>query len=413
VNALAEAILELVENDALRHKLGEEATRRSFRTWRQYAEDILDEMRSYKPKPSIRSTVAAVSKMQGKGTPSPRLSICVTTYNRAPWLRVSLENLFRRVRPWRDVVEIVVCDNASTDSTPDVVKPYLGENNFRYYRNEINVGMLGNLRVTAHHSRGQYVWILGDDDLIRQGAVEQILRAIDQHPAIGLMYLNYSYTRISEAAEVDNIDQFLLDATPIVPPTPNQFAAIKQISTFSENFFTAIYCLVFRRDHALRAYSQNTSGRPFSSLLTCIPTSYYICENMFDEMGYWIGEPFVVVNMNVSWGRFAPLWILERIPELYDLAEKMGADPDAVDGWRRYTLGSAIHYLERIFFNDPEGNATYFSMDRWIARHKHLEEFRLKLPEALRIYDRAYRLGVAGVSESPEQLFAKYGLLDR
>ena len=33
----------------------------------------------------------------------------------------------------------------------------------------------------------------------------------------------------------------------------------------NENLFTAIYCLVFRRDHAIKAYAQNTDGRPFST----------------------------------------------------------------------------------------------------------------------------------------------------
>ena len=79
----------------------------------------------------------------------------------------------------------------------------------------------------------------------------------------------------------------------------------------SENFFTAIYCLVFRRDHAIRAYSQDVVGPPFSSLLTCVPTAHYVCNHLFQEMGYWLGEPCVVVNMNVSWARYAPVWVLE------------------------------------------------------------------------------------------------------
>ena len=411
VIALADAILRLVEDDELRNQLGEEATRRSLKTWQQYVEEILHEMGRYQPILPLRTDLGAISNFEADYTRVPRLSICITTYNRASWLAVSLEILFCRVRPCGDAIEIIVCDNASTDSTPDVVKPYLGEKNFRYYRNQVNVGMLGNLKVTANHSKGQYVWILGDDDLIRQGAVEQVLRAIDQHPAVGLIYLNYAYTRISEADKIGNIEEFLLDATPIVPPSPNQFAAIKQIATLSENFFTAIYCLVFRRDHALRAYSQDTSGRPFSSLLTCIPTSFYICQNMFDDMGYWVGEPCVVVNMNVSWGKFAPLWILERIPELYDLAEKMGADPQAMDHWRRHTLQGAIYYLEKIFIDDPEGNLAYFSVNRWILRNKHLSEFRLQLPRVMEIYAEAFRSGVEGASESPTQLLEKYGLL--
>jgi glycosyltransferase involved in cell wall biosynthesis len=411
VNALACAILDLAENDALRQRLGEEAVHRSFKTWREYAKEVLQELDSQQARSPISRRGKAVSNFLPYGTRELDLSICVTTYNRASWLAVSLSNLFRRIGNNRDNIEIVDCDNASTDSTPDVVKPYLGEKNFHYHRNPANVGMLGNLKVTAHHSKGRYVWVLGDDDLVRPDAVNAVCDAINQHPGVGLIYLNYAYTRVSEAEKVGNVDKFLADAIPIVAPGPDKLAAIREIATLSENFFTAIYCLVFRRDHALRAYSQVTSGRPFSSLLTCIPTSYYVCQNMFNEIGYWIGDPCVVVNMNVSWNRYAPLWILERIPEVYDLAERMGADPEAVDRWRRHTLASAMYYLETIFADDPDGNAAYFSMDQWIRRHKHLAEFKTQLPRIMEIYGRASRAGVASASESPRDLLERYGLM--
>jgi hypothetical protein len=185
---------------------------------------------------------------------------------------------------------------------------------------------------------------------------------------------------------------------------------VKEISTNSENFFTAIYCLVFRRDHALRTYSQCTTGRPFSTLLTCIPTSYYVCNHMFGHMGLWIGEPQVVVNMNVSWLRYATLWVLERLPELYDLAERRGADPDKVDRWRTHNFSGVLHYLNEIYINDEAGNLPYFSIDRLIRRHRHLPVFRDNLRVFMDIYQRAQSAGLAADSPSPETLVLRYNL---
>ncbi len=84
----------------------------------------------------------------------PRLSLCISTYNRAEWLAKNLKN-WSRLYP-RPVagVEILVCDNASTDRTAKVVAPYLGRTDFSYRRNPVNVGMLGNLRETAHAAKG-------------------------------------------------------------------------------------------------------------------------------------------------------------------------------------------------------------------------------------------------------------------
>src|SRR5205823_13461162 len=100
-----------------------------------------------------------------------RLSLCISTYNRAAWLELNLRNIFAQIATPRDDLEILVVDNASIDHTADVAKPYLTwRTDFRYVRNQKNVGMLGNLAVTAQKAKGEYIWIIGDDDLTRPGA---------------------------------------------------------------------------------------------------------------------------------------------------------------------------------------------------------------------------------------------------
>lgn len=408
-DALARAIAGLAESPQLLQKLSVEATRRTFKTWQEYGQDVLRELagesdwhaRVYPPKNVVPSRSAFHA---------PILSICISTYNRAPWLARSLPLLLKQTAPYRDVVEVIVCDNTSTDETPKVVEPYLDEPGFYYFRNTENVGMLGNLKVTAQHAQGQYVWILGDDDLLRHGTVERVMKVILEHPDVSLVYLNYAYTNIADAEQVGDVERFLNSGIPIRQPCPDLFAPISTLSTLSENFFTAIYCLVYRRDHALRAYSQNTNGRPFSTMLTCIPTSHYVCQHMMNEAGYWIGEPGLVVNMNVSWGRYAPLWVLERLPELYDLAERKGANPSEVDRWRMHNLPGAIHYLEQIYFSDTENNIQYFSMERFIARHKHLQIFQSSLRDIMSIYKKAYKDEHRGALVEPAKLLAQFGL---
>ena len=411
-NALAKAIVSLGEDTQLLRKLSEEATQRTFKTWREYGQDVLRELASgsvwrarvYPPE-NVVSTRSAFH--------APILSICISTYNRAPWLALSLPLLLKQTAAYRDVIEVVVCDNTSTDNTPKIVEPYLGEPSFYYIRNSENVGMLGNLKVTAQHAQGQYVWILGDDDLLHHGTVEKVMKAILEHPDVSLVYLNYAYTNIADAEMVGDVEQFLKSGIPIRPPCPNLFASIATLSTLAENFFTAIYCLVYRRDHALRAYSQNTSGRPFSTMLTCIPTSHYVCQHMMNEAGYWIGEPGLLVNMNVSWDRYAPLWVLERLPELYDLAEQRGANPNEVDRWRVHNLPGTLHYLKQIYFSDTENNIQYFSIERFIARHKHLLEFKSSLRDFMAIYEKAFKNGHSAAPLEPVKLLGQFGLSEK
>jgi glycosyltransferase involved in cell wall biosynthesis/SAM-dependent methyltransferase len=398
VNALVEAMLELVEDKEIRLQRANEAINRPFKTWRDYAFDVATKMAIERHIPIEQSFPATLTRAEFNQQfvnllPRPVLSICISTYNRAEWLGIGLKYLIELLPVPREEIEIVVCDNTSTDHTPDVVAPYLGRSDFHYHRNPENVGMLGNLRVTAHHALGQYIWILGDDDLIKPGSIEKILEAIRTNPEAALIYLNYAYTHESSAKGVNDLDAFINSATPIVDPTEDISDYIKNISTQSENFFTAIYCLIYRRDHALKAYSLNIEGRPFSTMLTCIPTTYYVLNYMMDEPGVWLGEPLLVVNMNVSWLKYAPLWILERIPEVYDLAERSGVSEEQIDKWRAHTLLGVVHYFRDVFENDPLNNAAYFKPDRVIRRFKHLPEFLTYEPELRDVYKTAYSKG--------------------
>jgi glycosyltransferase involved in cell wall biosynthesis len=403
---LAQAIGKLINDGTERARLGREATSRTFKTWQAYGRQVLtvladSSVAALQPTPAI----LLAPKLR-----SPLLSICITTYNRAAWLDVSLKQITKFVSPYTDVVELEVCDNASSDSTERICAQYRGFPGFRYFRNPANVGMLGNLRETVHHARGRFVWILGDDDIVRAGALEKILRVILDKPSVPLIYLNYTYTHHDAPRTIEDIDGFVASAIPITPPSEDRHAPIAELATLSENFFTAIYCLIFRRDHAIKAYSLDTVGRPFSSLLTCIPTSYYVCNYMFGEMGYWIGEPCVVVNMNVSWMKYAPLWVLERLPELYELAEIQGADPAEVDRWRVHNLPGALNFLPVIYSDDSAENLDHFSFERFVRRHKHLPEFRAQLREFLKIYRQAYDQGRLRNNPPPNELLTHFGL---
>ncbi len=393
---LADAIVMLVENKSLLKKLSYEAINRKFKTSHEYGHEIVLELaneRHIKIEPQLSGSCSSIEQLHEVMVnlePQPLLSICISTYNRAGWLALSLKNLEKLLPTPSAEIEIVIVDNTSTDTTQEVAQAFLHRSDFHYFRNPENVGMLGNLRVTANHAKGKYIWILGDDDLVKPGGIETIITAIKANPEVALVYLNYAYTRIDDSNEVKSLEQFLAESIPIVAACPDVLGSVRQMCTLSENFFTAIYCLVFRRDHAIRAYSQNTDGRPFSTMLTCIPTTYYVLNYMMDESAYWIGEPQLVVNLNVSWMKYAPLWILERIPEVYDTAEKLGADPILIDRWRVNNMPGVLHFFKEIFDNDPEGNAKYVSVVRLINRLKHLQEFKEIVPQLKEVYENAH-----------------------
>ena len=64
----------------------------------------------------------------------PRVSIGLPVYNGARYLRECLDSLVAQT--YRDI-EIVICDNASTDDTESICREFaLSDARIRYYRND-------------------------------------------------------------------------------------------------------------------------------------------------------------------------------------------------------------------------------------------------------------------------------------
>jgi FkbM family methyltransferase len=412
-DALAQLLVQLSENDALRLNLAQQAIERPFRSWDDYAQDcawLMMEAQGHKAVALNTQTKALLWHDLQAHMPNlqarPLLSVCISTYNRAKWLSLSLPVLIGEAKQWRNHIEIFVCDNTSTDTTPDVVAPYVTQGLVRYHRNPKNLGMLGNLRSTAQEAHGQYIWILGDDDIVKPGSVGRVVQALQQHPDLALVYLNYAYTRDESPKDIAQLTEFFAAATPVVPACPDQQASIKDLAVLNENFFTAIYCLVFQRAHAMQAYSQFTEGEPFSTLPTCVPTTHHVLHHMMDLKGYWLGEPQLVVNLNVSWMRYAWRWILERFPEMHDLAIKNGSDRRQVDRWRAHHLPGIVHFLTEIYgVNAADPVRVGFDMAYLISQIKHLNEYPAYQSKISKIYEDAFSAGHPLAKRNPDTIF--------
>lgn len=111
-----------------------------------------------------------------------RLSIAVPTYRRAYWLGRCLAEVLAQVAPLPpNTVEVLVSDNASPDETPAVLAELKALHPaLRVHRNPTNIGPEANFRLLRDLARGDYLWVLGDDDLLLPGAVARVLDLIGQ-----------------------------------------------------------------------------------------------------------------------------------------------------------------------------------------------------------------------------------------
>ncbi|UUZ71759.1 glycosyltransferase [Polaromonas sp. P1(28)-8] len=109
-----------------------------------------------------------------------KLSICIATFNRGPFIAMTLDSILGQMQPG---VELVVVDGASPDETPEVMAQYLLRYPaIRYYREPENSGIDRDYDKAVGYAKGEFCWLMTDDDLLRAGSVSRVLDSIDANP---------------------------------------------------------------------------------------------------------------------------------------------------------------------------------------------------------------------------------------
>jgi len=85
-------------------------------------------------------------------------------------------------------LEVLVVDNASTDNTADVVRPFLSDPRLKYIRNESNLGLFGNFNRCIEASNGDLIHILHSDDMIEKDFTRACVTFFLQYPEVYLTF---------------------------------------------------------------------------------------------------------------------------------------------------------------------------------------------------------------------------------
>jgi glycosyltransferase involved in cell wall biosynthesis len=116
----------------------------------------------------------------------PTLSICIATYNRAAYIGETLEAILDRLP---EGVEIIIVDGASPDNTMQVVEPFTRRSAaVRYVRETVNSGVDRDFDKAVCFARGEFCWLMSDDDILIPGAVARIVTLLD--PSLDLLVVN-------------------------------------------------------------------------------------------------------------------------------------------------------------------------------------------------------------------------------
>lgn len=151
---------------------------------------------------------------------TPRLSIGLPVYNGEKYVAESIEALLGQT--YTDF-ELVISDNASTDSTGDICRRYEKEDSrVRYFRQTRNIGLAPNHNYVVGQSRGELFKWAANDDLYARELVERCVAALDEHPDV---VLAHSWTaRIDNTGTVTSAYEYPLNTSS--PRAPERFRSM-------------------------------------------------------------------------------------------------------------------------------------------------------------------------------------------
>lgn len=104
----------------------------------------------------------------------PILSITIPTWNRSEFFNQQIERISSQLT---SDVEVIACLNPPN---PDYVLPDW----LKVFRNRIHLPGWDNLLVAVTQARGDYCWILSDDDLLLPGAIDTVLDTLRSYPGL-------------------------------------------------------------------------------------------------------------------------------------------------------------------------------------------------------------------------------------
>ncbi len=142
----------------------------------------------------------------------PILSICIPTFNRAEYLKKSLDSLVCQEPIESEEIEIVISDNCSTDETNMIGMQYSKEfSNIKYFRNDTNYGIINGVKAISRGT-GLLRKISNDTVVYSPDSLRYMINAVKSHmqeqPV--MFFLSRYITRGQvDKIGVDSLDDFL------------------------------------------------------------------------------------------------------------------------------------------------------------------------------------------------------------
>jgi O-antigen biosynthesis protein len=120
--------------------------------------------------------------------PLPKVSLCVPTFNGTKFLPETLESIEQQDYP---NLEIIFCDDCSTDQTVAIVNEFINTQpvaSCRVIESNIRQGLPSNWNFCIKESTGDYIKFLFQDDCLNPDCISKMVKQLNAHSNVGIAF---------------------------------------------------------------------------------------------------------------------------------------------------------------------------------------------------------------------------------
>jgi len=180
------------------------------------------------------------------------ISVCIPTYNRAAHLSNCLQSIISNKAQSRINFQVCVSDNCSTDETEKVVLSAQQDMAIKYRKNPSNLGAARNFLEVVQMADGEFVWVIGDDDLLLPNALGELHELIRNNPDVDYVFINSYHLSTQyvfsfpQPFSVSNLPERMEPCSPRTSSGSVKFMELVDPKV-SFDFLGGIFLSVFRR----------------------------------------------------------------------------------------------------------------------------------------------------------------------
>jgi glycosyltransferase involved in cell wall biosynthesis len=199
----------------------------------------------------------------------PKVSILIPTFNHGKRIHRAVASAL--MQDFRSL-EVIVCDDASTDGTSNEIGHWTSDSRFRSVRHEKNLGRVENYRkALTEYAVGEWVLMLdGDDYLIDPGFIRKAMESLDRNASGQPLFVQAGHRVVCQPT--DGKSKHAPSPVDIIPDIPGEELLMRGGDylrfVYETGFFTHLGTLYNRREAIdSEFYSKDISSSDMDSLL--------------------------------------------------------------------------------------------------------------------------------------------------